>query len=1141
MSTINGDALDNTLAGTDDADTMNGLGGNDTLSASLGADTLNGGTGDDILDNGFGDGTGADVLNGGDGNDTTYFFDGISAIDGGDGTDSLVVVSGGHIDGTAITSIETLRASYTVPVYGTTAQFNGFTTIVAGSSGFVVLYLTDAGTLNLAGKFQNGDGAIVKASDFGNTLNGSAGGDSFIGGDGADTLSGGDGDDLIYQKGGSDVVSGGAGNDEIHSRGAPASLDGGDGTDILYMDDGDLHLEGSALANFETLIFYPGAALYGTAAQLSSFTTIASYLNPTLSLRPTSGGTLDLTMKILSGNSVDIVASDFGNALTGGGDSDNLRGGAGTDTLNGGNGSDFITGGAGNDVMSGGNGGDTITATGGSTQIDGGADNDSIVVQGGVTQAGGGTGDDTLTGNSGNDTLSGDGGNDVIDGKGGGDVLNGGAGDDTLYFHNGITSIDGGIGTDTLILEDKDQNLSGTALVNVENLVTGFNRTVSGQAAQLNGFSHISASVGDIVYLALTTAGALHLTGKIGGAAATVTASDFGNTITGGGSGDDLYGGAGNDTLNGGAGDDRLHSLGGTDQLNGGDGNDTFYMKAGASIDGGDGIDTLIMLPSGVTHIDALSITGVENLETDDAFGSYGTVAQLNGFSHITGGSRVFLGPTDAGTLDLSARIDSGMAVFVTASAFGNTLTTGSGDDLIYGGAGHDTLNGGAGNDGIQARGDSDTLNGGAGNDSLYGEWTVGNTLNGGEGDDLLEEGAGGGLDVMNGGNGNDTYVVSDANTVITGETASSGIDLVTAYISWSLAGTWLENLTVHDIDGVAGSQNNNATGNTLANVLTGDKTNNMLDGLTGADTMVGGAGNDTYSVENVGDVVTELAGQGVDTVKTNLASYTLGTNVENLILTGSGNIGGTGNGLANSIIGNGANNSLIGGAGDDTLSGGAGDDLLNGGTGADRLIGGLGNDTYQLGLGDTIVEQANAGTDTVLSSLAAYTLGATLENLTLIGSAVTANGNGLNNIIAGNGLNNLLQGGNGNDTISGMAGNDTINGGGGADNLSGGIGDDIFLFRSVGDSAPTARDTITDMGATDKIDLRQIDADTGTAGDQAFHLVKNFGHHAAEMVLSYSPANNRTALAVDINGDAVADLVVLITGDHTDPTGWLL
>ena len=246
---------------------------------------------------------------------------------------------------------------------------------------------------------------------------------------------------------------------------------------------------------------------------------------------------------------------------------------------------------------------------------------------------------------------------------------------------------------------------------------------------------------------------------------------------------------------------------------------------------------------------------------------------------------------------------------------------------------------------------------------------------------------------------------------------------------------------------------------------LEGASGSDILDGAAGADTMTGGAGDDTYSVENAGDLITELANEGIDTVKTNLLNYTLGANVESLILTGAGNINGTGNSLDNLMIGTGANNNLIGGQGNDTLAGGAGDDLLNGGTGGDRLIGGAGNDTYQLGIGDTIIEGANEGIDTVLTSLATTNLGPTLENVTLIGAALNANGNDLNNLMTGNAAANLLAAGNGNDTLSGLQGNDTLNGGAGNDRIDGGAGQDSVIGGKGNDTfyVDSLSDTVTE------------------------------------------------------------------------------
>jgi Ca2+-binding RTX toxin-like protein len=119
-----------------------------------------------------------------------------------------------------------------------------------------------------------------------------------------------------------------------------------------------------------------------------------------------------------------------------------------------------------------------------------------------------------------------------------------------------------------------------------------------------------------------------------------------------------------------------------------------------------------------------------------------------------------------------------------------------------------------------------------------------------------------------------------------------------------------------------------NGTGNALDNVLSGNAAKNKLSG---------GAGNDTYIINQSGDTVVENSGAGIDAVHATV-SYSLGGNVENLLLTGGGNINGTGNGSGNWITGNSGNNTLKGGGGADSLSGGAGSDILTGGSGVDAF-----------------------------------------------------------------------------------------------------------------------------------------------------------------------------------------------------------
>ncbi len=284
-----------------------------------------------------------------------------------------------------------------------------------------------------------------------------------------------------------------------------------------------------------------------------------------------------------------------------------------------------------------------------------------------------------------------------------------------------------------------------------------------------------------------------------------------------------------------------------------------------------------------------------------------------------------------------AANVFAGTEGADNASGLGgaDTLSGNGGDDILNGGAGNDVLNGGAG---------LDTLIGEAGND----------TLNGGTG-----------ADSMAGGLGNDTYVVDDVLDLVT-EAAGQGTDLVqTALASYSL-GAEVEQLTFTGVGDFIG------IGNGLVNRIQSGGGNDTLDGGAGIDTMLGGAGNDTYIVDNASDVTTEAANAGIDTVMASVTD-TLQANVENLVLTGVGNIGGTGNGLANTMTGNDGNNALnaaggddmlFGGLGADTLTGGAGNDTLNGGEGADVLTGDGGNDIYIGGAGNDMLI-GGAGNDT--------------------------------------------------------------------------------------------------------------------------------------------------------------------------------
>jgi trimeric autotransporter adhesin len=307
-------------------------------------------------------------------------------------------------------------------------------------------------------------------------------------------------------------------------------------------------------------------------------------------------------------------------------------------------------------------------------------------------------------------------------------------------------------------------------------------------------------------------------------------------------------------------------------------------------------------------------------------------------------------------------------------------------------------------------------ITGTSGNDDLIGTSNA-DTIDGGLG-----------ADIMRGARGGDTYIVDNIGDQVI-ELSGQGTDTVRSYIDYT-APDHVEHVTLL---GTA----LRATGNSLANTLTGNASDNVLDGRGGNDSMRGNAGNDTYHVDSSGDSVTESSNQGNDTVVSALSTYTLGSHMENLSLTGAALTG----------IGNGLDNILIGNASGNRLEGKGGNDRLDGGEGADQLIGGAGNDIYVIdNAGDSVQESSSGGTDTV-ESFIDYNLGNNIEHLTLRGSAVSGIGNSLVNNLTGNAADN------------------TLDGRGGADRMGGGGGNDTYLVDSVSDqvveNADEGQDTI--------------------------------------------------------------------------------
>lgn len=501
---------------------------------------------------------------------------------------------------------------------------------------------------------------------------------------------------------------------------------------------------------------------------------------------------------------------------------------------------------------------------------------------------------------------------------------------------------------------------------------------------------------------------------------------------------DTLSGGSGNDTLTGQAGNDTLYGLLGNDTLNGGTGNDIMY--------GGRG-DDVYVVDSTSDSVNESANEGTDTVQSSVTFSLSTNVENL----------------TLTGTTAINGT-GNALNNTITGNSANNTLSGGAGDDVLNGGAGTDTLIGGVGNDVYIVDSTTDTIteNANEGTDTVQSSVTytltnanlenltllgtaaingTGNALNnviiGNSANNTLNGGAG--IDILMGGLGNDLYVVDHVSDLVV-ENAAEGTDTVQSSVSYSLA-NHVENITL------TGTAAASATGNDMNNLLTGNSANNtlnggagddILNGGAGTDTLIGGIGNDIYVVDSTTDTITENTNEGTDTVQSSVTYTLTNANLENLTLTGTSAINGTGNALSNMIIGNSAVN---------TLTGGAGDDWLDGGAGNDRLFGGAGNDTYTIdSTSDVVTEAANEGIDTVRSTVT-YTLGSTsnLENLTLLGAAaINATGNALDNMLIGNSAINTLTGGLGNDWLDGGAGNDK---------LFGGAGNDTYVIDSASDA----------------------------------------------------------------------------------------
>ena len=688
----------------------------------------------------------------------------------------------------------------------------------------------------------------------------------------------------------------------------------------------------------------------------------------------------------------------------------------------------------------------TINGTASKDRLVGGAAGDVInndLIAGTIGSAD----DDALYGNGGNDTLNGGNGNDTLNGGVGNDTLDGGAGIDTADYSNGTV-----ITTNT----NTSQAFTGaTAGVFVNLGLAG---------AQDTGGAGLDTLV-SIENLIGTNANDF-LVGSTGDNV--LSGQDGADQLTDNNGNDTLNGGAGNDFLAAGSGHDTLNGDENNDNLNGGSGNDT--------LNGGSGLDQL----NGGSDSDTLS-GGVDNDQLNGGSGS-DTLSGDGGNDILRGGPGTDSDSLNGGEgLDTASYSDATASVVVNLGIGGAQNTGGAGTDRLVsienleGSNFGDTLTGdGAGNV-LSGLGGSDVLNGGGGDDTLIG---------------------GTGNDTLNGGTGKDTASYRNA----------------TARVTVNLGIVGAQNTGGAGTDQLASIEN--LEGSNYGDSLIGDGGDNTLNGGSGADNMNGGAGSDTYIVDNVGDWVWSQVDDGVDLVQSSV-SFHLSNIIdeagivfealENLTLTGTAAINGSGTRFSNTITGNSADNRLGGEDGNDRLIGGAGNDTLNGGDDNDTLTGGSGHD--QLNGGDGIdtasYSDATAGVTVTLGTTASQdTGGAGIDTLVNIDNLTGSN---YGDTLTGNGIRNVLSGFAGNDVINGGGGDDLLLGGLGADTLTGGSENDRFDYdkSTIESPAGLGRDRITDFrgnesSSGDQIDLRDLDANTLATGNQGFSWINNAAFTAA-------------------------------------------
>jgi Ca2+-binding RTX toxin-like protein len=1160
VASFNGDDQIRTGAGND---LISSGENDDVVAAGAGDDWIDGGANDDALDGG----EGADVIEGGSGFDVLAGRDGDDQLSGGIGADRMV---GGLGNDTYVVDRFQDRV-----VEVASAGVDKVVAHFAYRLSEHVENLTLTGSSDIDGH-GNDSANVLVGNDGRNSLNGGGGSDTLEGGGGADLLNGGrevdvasfsqargavtvslliDGAQNTLSAGIDTLVSieglrGSAFDDWLRGDSRENLLDGGVGADVMRAGaGGDTYVVDSVADR----VLEEAGEGYDIVLSTASVVLASAVEQLSLTGSQALDGTGNELANVIIGNQAD-------NVIDGRGGSDVMSGRGGNDT--------YVVNDAGDVIReAAGMGSDTVQSSLSYT-LSGSLEN--LVLTGRADLAGTGTAAaNRMLGGAGNDTLRGLAGADHLDGGQGGDLMIGGEGDDNYIVDSAL---------------DRVEEVNGTGYDTVRSFVD-FALSTGAERLFLVGIGNISGFGNGLANALVGNAGNNALSG---GAGDDSLAGGAGSDVLRGGEGNDIYflsdrsdlveergnhgrdvvacsfsyaltahvenltllsdaaiAGIGNELANvirGNAGNNLLDGRAGADTLVGGLRNDTYRVDNGGDIvierqaEGEDSVEASasFVLPDHVeilTLVGSASIAATGNAGDNRLLGNDGdnAINGRQGADVMRGGAgndtyfvdnigdlliEAAIGGTDTVISELNHELASGLENLTLSG----TAATGRGngvDNIVVGNEGADLLAGLGGNDRLDGGVDNDTLEGGDGSD----------VLNGGAGNDIVSGGAG--SDVLTGGAGDDSYLLTDRDDLVV-ERSNEGRDLVSSFFSYSLT-AGVEDLTLLGSEALA------ATGNELANVIRGNSGDNVLDGGAGADTLVGGLRNDTYRIDNSGDLVIERQAEGDDGVEASI-SFILPDHVEILTLIGSASIAATGN------------------SGDNRLFGNNGDNAIDGGRGADVMRGGAGNDTYFVdNLGDLLIEASTGGTDTVISKVA-FDLGDGLENLTLSGSAASGRGNGLGNVLIGNegadllaGLggddrldggadNDTLEGGDGRDLLNGGGGDDILIGGQGIDELTGARGKDIFQFKQADSSSRTAQaDRIVDFDqeADDVVDLSGIDANASTAADEPLAFIGGGQFSGGQGQVRFEVIDGNTFVEADLNGDLVADLIIRLDGVH--------